>query len=527
MFDRNEKLLLACTFAALTAALLINLGIFPLYHEEPRRALIALEMLYSGNFIVPTEMGEFYYKKPPVFNWLLLASYKIFGEGSEWAVRMMAVVPLLLMGGLTWWFAKRHGNNRLAVYAALFFLISGDIFFYFSMCGEIDLFYSLVTFASFVSAYHFFQRGQMLLLFVCVYALSAIGALTKGLPSLMFPAVTLSALFLMKKKPEHLLSWQHAAGILCFAAVIGAYLVAYSFYNAPANYFSDLWTQSSRRTVLHTGFAPLLRHVLVFPFVVVKDTLPVSLFLVLLVRKNAWRSVWENDLLRYCTVIFSANILLYWLSPGTRSRYLYMMYPLLTIVATHLLLAFGMERKILPKVMRLGIMAAATLLLLCSMVFPFAGDRYHFQHPVMLAAISFGLTVLFLTAYLIVRKPVHLWLALLVILCRLLFDIVVLPVRTRQGEHVVFKRDAEKIAEITRGNDLYLYRFRGDGTYPLGNVFYLERARRQTLRIRQEHNCHDYFIVYADEPGHEWHAFYAYSWRGIKYYLVKFKDCRG
>ena len=55
--------------------------------EEPRRALIALEMLYSGDYLTPTIMGELYFAKPPLFNWIIIVSAKLFGSFSEMAVR--------------------------------------------------------------------------------------------------------------------------------------------------------------------------------------------------------------------------------------------------------------------------------------------------------------------------------------------------------------------------------------------------------------------------------------------------------
>lgn len=48
--------------------------------EEPRRGLITLEMMYNENPIVPTQMGEYYYKKPPGFNWAMMIFYKILGS---------------------------------------------------------------------------------------------------------------------------------------------------------------------------------------------------------------------------------------------------------------------------------------------------------------------------------------------------------------------------------------------------------------------------------------------------------------
>src|SRR5262249_22012942 len=145
---------------------------------------------------------------------------------------------------------------------------------------------------------------------------------------------------------------------------------AYSFYNDPLNYFHDLWTQSSNRTVVHTGFAPLLLHVIKFPFLVIKDTLPVSLFIPLLFRKEAWRSVRESELLQFCILVFLSNILVYWISPGTRSRYHYMLYPLLVIVCTHLLLEFG-SGKLIQNGMQILIWTGVAFFLLAGCIQPF------------------------------------------------------------------------------------------------------------------------------------------------------------
>src|ERR1051325_1080594 len=111
MFDKIEKRLLITAFIVLIIALFFNLSIVPLYLEEPRRALIALEMLFNHNLIVPREMGEFYYKKPPLFNWLIIASYKIFGEGSELAQRLISVLSLLAMAMLTFLFVRKYATT--------------------------------------------------------------------------------------------------------------------------------------------------------------------------------------------------------------------------------------------------------------------------------------------------------------------------------------------------------------------------------------------------------------------------------
>jgi 4-amino-4-deoxy-L-arabinose transferase-like glycosyltransferase len=94
------NLLAAVAFVLLLLGFFVHLGLSPLRLEEPRRALISLEMLFRDNWVVPTEMGEYYYKKPPVYNWVIGASYWLWGSQSEWAVRFLSVVSFVATGGL-------------------------------------------------------------------------------------------------------------------------------------------------------------------------------------------------------------------------------------------------------------------------------------------------------------------------------------------------------------------------------------------------------------------------------------------
>ena len=64
----NKWFYIAAIFLLLPA-LLINLGILTFIDDEGIRSLVALEMKLSGNYITPTLNGEFYYNKPPLYNW--------------------------------------------------------------------------------------------------------------------------------------------------------------------------------------------------------------------------------------------------------------------------------------------------------------------------------------------------------------------------------------------------------------------------------------------------------------------------
>ena len=72
---RSKNLTAYFIFLLFVLAYLLNLGLQPLFLEEPRRTLIAIEMLHNKNLWIPTELGVYYFKKPPFFNWVLVCEF--------------------------------------------------------------------------------------------------------------------------------------------------------------------------------------------------------------------------------------------------------------------------------------------------------------------------------------------------------------------------------------------------------------------------------------------------------------------
>ena len=75
----SQVWLLVYTLFLLLPALFINLGLMPFILDEGTRADVSMEMALIGNYIAPTINGEFYYNKPPLFNWLQMLSCKNYG----------------------------------------------------------------------------------------------------------------------------------------------------------------------------------------------------------------------------------------------------------------------------------------------------------------------------------------------------------------------------------------------------------------------------------------------------------------
>ena len=63
--------------------------------NEGRRAIIALEMLRDGDWVIPQLMGKPIVTKPPLFYWLEALSFMITGSHSDWAARLPSVLAAL------------------------------------------------------------------------------------------------------------------------------------------------------------------------------------------------------------------------------------------------------------------------------------------------------------------------------------------------------------------------------------------------------------------------------------------------
>jgi 4-amino-4-deoxy-L-arabinose transferase-like glycosyltransferase len=103
-----------------------NIRFFELTLEEPRRALVAYEMWFSGSYLQPTLLGEPYFNKPPLFNWLIVLSSMLFGWGGL-AVRAVSLAFTALTALVVYLTAKRIiGGREVGLLAALIYVTLAD-----------------------------------------------------------------------------------------------------------------------------------------------------------------------------------------------------------------------------------------------------------------------------------------------------------------------------------------------------------------------------------------------------------------
>jgi len=456
-----EIILLFSLTALLIFAYLFNLGIIPLHADEGIRASVAFEMLDSENYIVPTLSSEYYYKKPPFYNWIIAGTFSLFGSFSEFVFRLPSVIPLFLFALSIWLCSRIYLGNRTGILAGVLFMIGGSMITRDSMLGHIDIFFSWITFLSFFSIFYFYVKKKFIALFLISYILAAIGVLCKGLPSFLFQGLTLLAWFIYKKEFKRLLSIQHFIGIAVFAGIVCAYFYSYSKYNSLAPYFEALIDQSSQRTPIDNPWYESVIHVFSFPFEnVLIHLMPSSLIFLFVLKKGSLKRWFKNDFLAFLILTFAINIIPYWLSPGYYPRYLYMLYPILFILGAF---AYYQNRKSLPKLNSFF----EYFFLCCGILLTFT-----YLIPLFLQELSFipflyfkvlALCILSITAILFFFKfkNQRIYLVLIFIaLFRIGFDFFVLPYRAYVDPNEASKQKeySAEILKIIGENDVHLYK---------------------------------------------------------------------
>ncbi len=213
------------------ALLLIGAGIGlrdPWPTDEPRFALVAKQMVESGEYLFPHRGNELYSDKPPMFMWMQVAGYQLTGS---W--RLAFLLPSLLSGLLTLLLVHdltRRLNGRRAAWWAAAALLFTIHFTFQTRAAQIDgTLLGIFTLACYGLLRHILLGPDRRWLWIGCFA-AGIGTITKGvafLALLLLPLAWLARrlgwLGLPTPTPRPLSTTLVAA--LCFVGAVGLWLV--------------------------------------------------------------------------------------------------------------------------------------------------------------------------------------------------------------------------------------------------------------------------------------------------------------
>jgi hypothetical protein len=281
-------------------------------------------------------------------------------------------------------------------------------------------------------------------------------------------------------------------GGLVLLAVVGTYFLIYSRHNSLDIALKTLWSQSSQRTVVAQPLFNSVRYVLLFPFDFIKHFLPWTLLVACLARPELRATVWRQPFLRYNALLFVAILPVYWLSPSTIPRYLFMLVPLLLTVIISLYYQLQPTRAGLTRLLDgllLGTLLLSSLLVLgapLARITPaLAGAPQVLLARLVPGAwawnLGIGVVLLGLT-YLFWKLADYrlLLLGYFLLVLRLAFDVFVFPARLQTSAEVAYRTAAIRVGRETRGRPLILLpNSRLDDV----EAFYITRERGETLLI--------------------------------------------
>jgi 4-amino-4-deoxy-L-arabinose transferase-like glycosyltransferase len=189
-----------------TALLLVVPGLGlrdPWAPDEPRFVLIALDMLRSGDWLVPRVGGDLYADKPPLFFWLLAAAIGLAGT-----MRVGFLLPSLLAGLgttlLVYDLLRRARGREVALAGALLLLLTFQ-FTWQARHAQIDAVLCFLTTLGLYGLLRHTLLGPAPCWFLCGWFAAGLGVITKGVGFLPLLALVPVAILVRR-------GWPAAAG---------------------------------------------------------------------------------------------------------------------------------------------------------------------------------------------------------------------------------------------------------------------------------------------------------------------------
>jgi len=320
---------------ALVAAIYLpRLGALGVRGEEPRRAQVAVEMIRSGDWIVPRQQGELYFSRPPLQNWAIGLLGLARGGVDAWAIRLPSVLATLGVVLLIYGYGRSFLSPAAAWVAAAAFASMPQVM-ELGRLGETDMMFTLFVSASLLLWHYGRSRGwSPIWVWTTAYLMVALGTLTKGPQAPVYFAATGGVYLLLGREWRDAFSWAHLAGIAVLVAVVGAWQIPYM---QAVGWEGTLRIYGRNVAVRFddTTWMTYVEHFFTYPFEILAGCLlPWSLLLVAYFSRDfRWRIGPARDHVLFLVCALAVTFPTVWFVPTARSRYFLPLYPCFALLA--------------------------------------------------------------------------------------------------------------------------------------------------------------------------------------------------
>jgi 4-amino-4-deoxy-L-arabinose transferase-like glycosyltransferase len=307
--------------------------------EEAVYTIIAQEMRTNKEYLLATLYGQSY-GRPSLFSFaILLLSDILGGQNILVAARLITATATVLTGLTLAWLIRAIFQDRFfAAFGAAVFL-SGDVLLRRGWLAYSDPTFSFFTFGAMACLWVATEQRRYELLLLATLGL--IGSfLTKVPTGYVYYGVLATLLLWRHPNRQFLLTpWS----LLMFLIAV-AVPILWNYEIAANSIFPTVWGQALsvvRESGAH-GFTYYAGRFVSYPLRLLWHLMPISAIVLycLWSRKLPPGSLRQNSLI-IAGLTVAINLLPYWFVPGSRTRYIMPIYPLLALCMTYVVLHSG------------------------------------------------------------------------------------------------------------------------------------------------------------------------------------------
>jgi len=217
------------------------LGSIAIKGEEGRRILPAVRMLETGNYIVPQIGSNPYFRKPPLVNWLVAASFAVSSVRNEWTARLPSALAVLAVAIAFVTVARASLGPTGSLIAALIWMTNIGMIekgrlieieaLYVSLCGLATIFW--------LSCW--VQKKSPWLIWIPPSIFLGLGLLAKGPTHLVFFYAVVVAVLWRAKDWRLLLHPAHFAALAIILVIPAAWAIPF-LHSITTQVAMDKWS---------------------------------------------------------------------------------------------------------------------------------------------------------------------------------------------------------------------------------------------------------------------------------------------
>ena len=237
----NRVTALLIVFALWAGIFLPGLGSTELKGEEGRRVMPAVTMLEGGSWVVPHVGGKPFLRKPPLVQWCIAGSMKVFGQNA-WAARLPSVLSVLALAIVMIVATQGWLITEESLVAAIVMMTQTATI---DKCrlAELEAVYVGLSGIAIVLWLSGWARGvSSWRLWLWPMVFNALALLAKAPLHLLFFYAVVVAVLWQQKQLRRLLDPAHGVALLVFIAIIAAWAIPY-FQQVAASDAGRVWNR--------------------------------------------------------------------------------------------------------------------------------------------------------------------------------------------------------------------------------------------------------------------------------------------